>query len=349
MTSDDDEDLRRSPHHNASAAIWVYSDLTPSGDYALAIQYSEDGMFYPKGPAAYARQVIAVAVRAAHDAAIMGQTRYIGDGDISDTEIYHSTIGPLREDRPPLNDAATHPLVFTGIMAARNGQPYIHVHTAGGEPIAQWTFAKAMSHAAHVLAVIPAVDLDNAYRRHLTGTLGIEPGRAQAVIADLARFMADFEVGGTQDEDDFKITGREISHAQAEAAVMAQAAAAKTIADLKPPETGPEPTMLRLARALRDGGAPDAMVLKAAGGYYDEFKGPLATPMLVLHADLLAAARADVDAATALTALAGQVRDGDFDATPAESAAWAASAEGQATFGELLGHKPPPGEPKDEP
>lgn len=195
-------------HHQVEGKLWVTSDLTPSGDYALAIQYSEDGIFYPRGPVAYARAVIDCALRAAYDAAVMGQMRHVvgrGDAELDDAAIFHSTIKPLREDRPPVNAAATEPLVFTPIMAARNGQAYIQVRTTGGLEITQMTFADAIGHAMYVLTGAAATELDNGYRRHLTGLLNVEPDRAANVIGDLARFMPDFAVAGTQEEDDLKV------------------------------------------------------------------------------------------------------------------------------------------------
>lgn len=193
------------PHHEAAGKLWVYPDLTPSGDYALAIQYSEDGMFYPRDPVAYALAVVEAALRAAYDAGVMGQTRFIGGGSLTDTDIYHSTIGPLRADRPPPDGAATEPLVFSPIMAARNSQPYVHVRTTSGRDVTQMTFADAIGHAMYVLTAAAATGLDNAYRRHLLGSLGLQPGQAAEVIGDLARFMPDFAVAGTQDEDDLKV------------------------------------------------------------------------------------------------------------------------------------------------
>lgn len=82
-----------------------------------------------------------------------------------------------------------------------------------------------------------------------------------------------------------------------------------------------------LARVLADEGAPGHMVSLAAENHYDDFLSPLATPCLQLLADAREAG---------LTNIVEWHSDGVFDATKAESDAWAASPEGQATFRELV-------------
>jgi hypothetical protein len=71
------------------------------------------------------------------------------------------------------------------------------------------------------------------------------------------------------------------------------------------------------------------MAMAAAAGYYHDFLSPLATPCLQLAADLAAVGT--------LPALELRKRhlNGEFDATPEESDAWAASAEGQEVFNQL--------------
>jgi hypothetical protein len=88
-----------------------------------------------------------------------------------------------------------------------------------------------------------------------------------------------------------------------------------------------EPTTEKLAKALREAGASLAMIIRAKDGYYDDYRSPLATPMMQLYADLMAEGKRD---------LAERVAAGEFDATKEEADAWAASPEGQATFREFL-------------
>lgn len=63
----------------------------------------------------------------------------------------------------------------------------------------------------------------------------------------------------------------------------------------------------------------------------DDYKSPLATPCIQLLADLRA---------EGLNQLAEWHMDGVFDATRAESDAWAKSPEGQAVFRELTKPRP---------
>lgn len=88
-----------------------------------------------------------------------------------------------------------------------------------------------------------------------------------------------------------------------------------------------EPTTEFLARILTDVGAPEWMISYAKDGHYDDFKSPLAMPEHQLHADAKA---------NGLPQIAAWVEQGVFDSTKDESAAWAQSPDGQATFRELL-------------
>ena len=69
----------------------------------------------------------------------------------------------------------------------------------------------------------------------------------------------------------------------------------------------------KLAEALRKAGAPATMIEKAEAGYYDDFEGPLATPInqLVSDARILG-----------LNEIAVAAIGGEFDGTPEEGEAW---------------------------
>lgn len=86
------------------------------------------------------------------------------------------------------------------------------------------------------------------------------------------------------------------------------------------------PTTERLAMALEKAGAPGQMIDQARAGYYDDFKSPLAMPETQL---LIDARRAGLET------IAQGVINGEFDSTPEESAAWAASPEGKAIMKEF--------------
>lgn len=93
------------------------------------------------------------------------------------------------------------------------------------------------------------------------------------------------------------------------------------------PET---PTTERLAVELVKAGAPPLMIEKARAGYYDDYKSELAMPITQLVIDARAAG---------LPIIAERASAGEFDASNAESDAWARSPEGQALFRELLGDR----------
>lgn len=97
-----------------------------------------------------------------------------------------------------------------------------------------------------------------------------------------------------------------------------------------------EHTTAKLARAMSEIPAiPREMIERAIAGYYHDFLSPLDFPEIQLVADLRA-----VGANTSLPRsarqeigrLAQRVIDGEFDASPEESAQWAASPEGRETF-----------------
>lgn len=102
-----------------------------------------------------------------------------------------------------------------------------------------------------------------------------------------------------------------------------------------PPDT--EHTTAKLARALRElGTVSPAMIRRAEAGYYHDYLSPLALPEMALVNELAALAnhpsRSRTVAGRAIMGLRQRVIDGEFDASRAESDAWARSPEGQATF-----------------
>jgi hypothetical protein len=100
-----------------------------------------------------------------------------------------------------------------------------------------------------------------------------------------------------------------------------------------------EHTTIKLARALQAiPGVPREMVTRAVDGYYHDYLSPLTFPEIQLVADLRELASLPAtprDSRPLLRALAQAVIDGEYDATKEESDAWAASPEGQETFGQL--------------
>lgn len=97
-----------------------------------------------------------------------------------------------------------------------------------------------------------------------------------------------------------------------------------------------EHTTAKLARALSAIPAvPREMVQRAVDGYYHDFLSPLDFPEIQLVQDLRAIAgntSLPRSVRQEIKRLAERVIDGEFDASPEESAAWAASPEGKETF-----------------
>lgn len=91
-----------------------------------------------------------------------------------------------------------------------------------------------------------------------------------------------------------------------------------------------------LAEAL-DAAGLNHMAAKAREAYYHDYLSPLDTPQLVLLEELQ---RAALTGNAAAIPLRQRVIDGDFDASKEEGDEWAASADGQAAFGRLLGQTP---------
>lgn len=101
----------------------------------------------------------------------------------------------------------------------------------------------------------------------------------------------------------------------------------------------------RLADELAAIGCPAEMVAVTRFGYYDEYRSPLAMPLVQLVADLGVLARSrDVtaEAREKITALAERVKAGEFDGTRAESDAWGRSPEGLETFADFANLGMPP-------
>ena len=99
------------------------------------------------------------------------------------------------------------------------------------------------------------------------------------------------------------------------------------------------PTTERLARALEAAGAPQDMIARARGGYYDDFKSQEIFPIrtLVEHANL-----------HSLYDIAERAKQGEFDGTKEEGDEWMCGPEGQAIAAEFLReteHRPRPKNP----
>lgn len=100
-----------------------------------------------------------------------------------------------------------------------------------------------------------------------------------------------------------------------------------------------EPTPDYLGRVLDELGVPE-LAERARLGHFDDFHAPADVSdgfeLIRLVAELRLLARERTELAARVTVIENAVRRGEFDATKAESDRWAASKDGQETFGELV-------------
>ena len=171
----------------ADREVWIKTDPTPDGTgYVVTLEVGQDTarILTPDEAMAHAAGVLAAAHRAEYDAAVLAQLTKLG----IERESVAMLIRQLRDDRPPLDPAATHPLTLEPCVNAA-GKPFITVASPGREQ-GQWTTEDARSHAIAVLECVAVADLDAAYLRALTGLIGIDRSRARRVVEDLVNHRA---------------------------------------------------------------------------------------------------------------------------------------------------------------
>lgn len=166
-------------------AVWVTSDVNPDGSagYIVTVSATDDVALSLKADAAvrYVATATRAAVIARHDAAVMHQlTTRFGLDPVTGAQ----AVADLRQDREPLNDAATAPLRFDPIVSGTTLRPYVHLW-AGDTKISQWTPKDCLEHAGYVMEALAGADLDSAYYQYLRQTIGIDVQRARAVVAHL--------------------------------------------------------------------------------------------------------------------------------------------------------------------
>lgn len=172
--------------------LWVRSEVMPDGTYGVGLNVGADRSWALNRDqaVAYAVACFARATEVEHDTAVM--RLLTGKLGIPAETAGQVIVRDLRPDRPGAHDA-TKPLRFLGqIGRAKHPRPdagqYVPMLAMelDGKQVGQLTPTDLRDHAAAVLNVIEAADLDAGLLRALTGPFGLDEDRARAVVGDLA-------------------------------------------------------------------------------------------------------------------------------------------------------------------
>ena len=165
-------------------AVWVISDVAPDGTYVVTVQAGQDVALTlpPDRAVGYVLAVLAVCAAAEFDAAVVTQFTRLGLS-VEDAAL---SVRDLRADRPPVDPAATAPLLFVPVVKSRSRRPVIHL-LVDGEVVGEWEPDEVREHAMHVLDAVVVADLDAGFRRFLVGTVGLDDETARAAVGDLQR------------------------------------------------------------------------------------------------------------------------------------------------------------------
>jgi hypothetical protein len=170
---------------NTQGHIWVSSEMTGDGEYAVTVTFSPDQVVsLPTDKALdYARAVIELAQRAEYDAAILAQLTDKGGLPVrTAAEYIADSIRPFREPISTGTQLSLLPGVSSGTM-----RPFLGIEL-DGNLIGEWTVADALDHGYAVLDTISVTGLDNGYYRSLVERLGVDESRARAIVTSIADF-----------------------------------------------------------------------------------------------------------------------------------------------------------------
>lgn len=172
--------------------LWVRSEVMSDGTYGVGLNVGADRSWVLNRDEAVAYTVacFARATEVEHDTAVM--RLLTGKLGLPAKEAGQLIVKDLIPDRLD-SFYVTKPLRFTGVIGrAKHPRPDAgqYVPLLGmeldGQGVGQLTPADLRDHAAAVLNVIAAADLDAGLVRALVGTVGIDEQRARAVVEDLA-------------------------------------------------------------------------------------------------------------------------------------------------------------------
>lgn len=188
------------PDYEAQDSVWAISDLvlSPNGlpSYVTVVHHGDDAVKAMDAEEAlrYCATVMEAASRAEYDQALYAQLAEMYKDPLAALE----DVEHLRDDRPPLDNAATLPFTFTPIVASKTTQGAVEVRV-NGEQISLWTLVDVRQHALHVMDVAMGVHMDGAYYRFLLQRLGLESELARRMVYELRRWRPKGDAGGYQD------------------------------------------------------------------------------------------------------------------------------------------------------
>lgn len=169
--------------------MWIRTEPAVDGaSYVVTLELNADHaiVLTPTRATTYALAFLAAAQRAEYDAAVFAQ---IGGMRGSSVENAGHLVAEFRDDRPPIDPAATAPLTLHPGINHR-GHAFIGLRL-NGEPYGQVDVDGAREHALHVLEAPIAADFDAAYYRLLIGIVGVEEPTARHIVADIAKRRGD--------------------------------------------------------------------------------------------------------------------------------------------------------------
>jgi hypothetical protein len=170
---------------NTQGHIWVSSEMTGDGEYAVTITFTADlAVSLPTSKAlSYARAVIELAQRAEYDAAILAQL--IDKGGLPLRTAAEYIADSVRPFRGPIS-TGTQLSLLPGI-SSDTMRPFLSIELDGNW-IGQWTVADALDHGYAVLDTIAITGLDSGYYKSLVERLGVDENRARAIVTSIADF-----------------------------------------------------------------------------------------------------------------------------------------------------------------
>lgn len=184
---------RKSPPRRRDE-ISLASEIMPDGRYGIVLSHGKTiRLMDVNDVTAHCREVIAAAVRAQHDAAVLKQLHHrVG----IPLDAVGEVLERVRARRPELNVHATHPLgLVPGVTLA--GKPFIEL-LVNGRKVGQWDPEDARNHALGCLELAAAVGLDNVYRDVLVEDIDLGD-RAYGMVGELSKELTLYKVMPYQD------------------------------------------------------------------------------------------------------------------------------------------------------